>query len=246
MPCAPGTAYDTKDCECTVRAKYTATKEQTVKPSKIAKHQDNFLFTFLDHNIFNKNEKTTKFLFSQVAKQKVKLNFTEGFEDERDKRPVYVVNNNVTFGQGVAKFDGTSRLRVPQLSNVDYGEAVVLKIKFRETRDTSNKAQAIISNGDCGNNASILVAKDAEKITFGAETVGGEYTQVEIPKPKTEWKTVKYAYNDGRLQGTVNGHSKSAWIPSGGRIQARPCALQIGHGEGLGDFQGDIEDVSFI
>ena len=30
MPCAPGTNFDTKDCECTVRAKFTAAQ----KPGK--------------------------------------------------------------------------------------------------------------------------------------------------------------------------------------------------------------------
>ena len=121
--------------------------------------------------------------FSVGCQAKVKLNFTEGFEEEKDKRPVYVTNNNVSFTGGVAKFTGESRLRVPQLSNVDYGEAVVLKIKFRESPTTAKESQAIVSNGDCGNNASILIAKNEEQIIFAAETEGGEYTQVEIPKP---------------------------------------------------------------
>lgn len=30
-----------------------------------------------------------------------------------------------------------------------------------------------------------------------------------------------------------------------GKIQSRPCALQIGHGENLDDFEGDIDDVSY-
>ena len=34
----------------------------------------------------------------------------------------------------------------------------------------------------------------------------------------TEWKDVKYSYNDGRLRGTVNGYTMSKWVPSGGTI----------------------------
>ncbi|XP_061172939.1 protein PIF-like [Saccostrea echinata] len=174
---------------------------------------------------------------------KVKLNFSDGFEDERDKRPVYIVNNNVSFSGGVAKFTGSSRLRVPQLSNVDYGDSVMLKIRFRDSTNSSGRPQAIISNADCGNNASILIAKDKDRIMFGAQTEKGDYTQIEIPKPKTEWKNVKYSYNLGRLQGSVNNEQVTRWIPGGGKIQSRPCALQIGHGENLDDFEGDIDDL---
>ena len=113
----------------------------------------------------------------------MKLNFSDGFEDERDKRPVYIVNNNVSFSGGVAKFSGSSRLRVPQLSNVDYGNSVMLKIRFRDSNNSSGRPQAIISNADCGNNASILIAKDKDRIIFGAQTENGDYTQIELPKP---------------------------------------------------------------
>lgn len=43
---------------------------------------------------------------------KLKLNFLDGFEDERDKRLVYIVNNNVFFFGGVVKFFGKSCLCV--------------------------------------------------------------------------------------------------------------------------------------
>lgn len=33
---------------------------------------------------------------------------------------------------------------------------------------------------------------------------------------KTEWKNVKYSYNLGRLQGTVNTEKVTRWIPGGG------------------------------
>lgn len=83
---------------------------------------------------------------------------------------------------------------------------------------------------------------------------------------------MKYSYNLGRLQGTVNTDKVTRWIPGGGelfvncfvedyvrkandvfhvwffllkgKIQSRPCALQIGHGENFEDFEGDIDDVS--
>ncbi|XP_052697335.1 protein PIF-like isoform X2 [Crassostrea angulata] len=177
---------------------------------------------------------------------KLKLNFSDGFEDERDKRPVYIVNNNVSFSGGVAKFSGKSRLRVPQLSNVDYGDSVMLRIRFRDSTNSSGRPQALISNADCGNNASILIAKDKDRIIFGAHTENGGYNQIELPKPKTEWKNVKYSYNLGRLQGSVNTDKVTRWIPGGGKIQSRPCALQIGHGENLDDFEGDIDDLEIF
>lgn len=43
---------------------------------------------------------------------KLRLNFLDGFEDERDKRLVYIVNNNVFFFGGVVKFFGKSCLCV--------------------------------------------------------------------------------------------------------------------------------------
>lgn len=35
---------------------------------------------------------------------------------------------------------------------------------------------------------------------------------------KTEWKNVKYSYNLGRLQGSVNTDKVTRWIPGGGKI----------------------------
>lgn len=101
---------------------------------------------------------------------------------------MYIVNNNVSFSGGVAKFSGKSRLRVPQLSNVDYGDSVMLRIRFRDSTNSSGRPQALISNADCGNNASILIAKDKDRIIFGAHTENGGYNQIELPKP-VRWKT---------------------------------------------------------
>lgn len=100
---------------------------------------------------------------------------------------MYIVNNNVSFSGGVAKFSGKSRLRVPQLSNVDYGDSVMLRIRFRDSTNSSGRPQALISNADCGNNASILIAKDKDRIIFGAHTENGGYNQIELPKP-VRWK----------------------------------------------------------
>ena len=98
------------------------------------------------------------------------------------------MNQNVNVTNGIAKFDGKSLLRVPQLSNVDLGGTVVLRLRIKDTRrkkldKRSTRPQAIVSNGDCGNNASLLVAKEEDAIIFGAQADGGHFTSFEIPTP---------------------------------------------------------------
>lgn len=130
---------------------------------------------------------------------KVKLDFGQSFEAA--KNPVYVVNQNVDVANGIAKFDGKSLLRVPQLSNVDLGGTVVLRLRIKDTnknkRSPSARPQAIISNGDCGNNASLLVAKENDAIIFGAKADGGQFTSFEIPSP------VRKLYQ-GKISGKKN------------------------------------------
>lgn len=68
--------------------------------------------SFLYYNIWF-DESNFFFLFLVVeCMLKLKLNFLDGFEDERDKRLVYIVNNNVFFFGGVVKFFGKSCLCV--------------------------------------------------------------------------------------------------------------------------------------
>lgn len=77
-----------------------------------------FLFCYkknISFLYYNKwfDESNFFFLFLVVeCMLKLKLNFLDGFEDERDKRLVYIVNNNVFFFGGVVKFFGKSCLCV--------------------------------------------------------------------------------------------------------------------------------------
>ncbi|XP_052064771.1 protein PIF-like [Mytilus californianus] len=183
------------------------------------------------------------------CKSKVKLDFGKSFEEA--KNPVYVVNQNVDVKNGIAKFDGKSLLRVPQLSNVDLGGTVVLRLRIKDTRrkkldKRSTRPQAIVSNGDCGNNASLLVAKEEDAIIFGAQADGGQYTSFEIPTPGDDWKDIVYKYSDGKLEGEVNKVKYSKFLDGSGPIERRACALQIGHGEEMDDFEGEMDNIEMF
>lgn len=145
-------------------------------------------------------------IFIVGCTSKVKLDFGQSFE--ANKNPVYVVNQNVDVSNGIAKFDGKSLLRVPQLSNVDLGGTVVLRLRIKDTnknkRSASARPQAIISNGDCGNNASLLVAKENDAIIFGAKADGGQFTSFEIPSPVRKLDQCKISRKKGRRNWIIN------------------------------------------
>ncbi|XP_052801431.1 sushi, von Willebrand factor type A, EGF and pentraxin domain-containing protein 1-like [Mya arenaria] len=177
----------------------------------------------------------------QVCKPEVYLPFTTGFDDRSGKNvPVYP--ENVTIINGEAYFNGRSRILINRYSNVEFRGDLVIKFRYKEVREGAEfqQLQALVTNGDCGDDPSIVIAKMPQFVLLGCKTdVPKSFA---LPTLDKEWKEVIYLHDERKLEGHVCGASMNKW--SYGPIQATHCAMQIGYGHGLTSYHGYIDDFT--
>ena len=94
----------------------------------------------------------------------------------------YVANENVRVEDGVAKFDGRSRLIIPRFTNLEHSTTVVIKVNFKSSATAPAVARAIVSNSDCGNLPSIMISEDKDNIYFGVGTSSKAFEYTSIPR----------------------------------------------------------------
>ncbi|XP_063398796.1 uncharacterized protein LOC134683438 [Mytilus trossulus] len=182
----------------------------------------------------------------QECKSLMFLEFTNHISDSSGN-DVFVSNENVQVKDGVAYFNGSARLVIPQFTNAELGNNFGFRIRFKETKafPSSGLRQSIINNGDCGDLGSVRLTINDNNVEFGLETDGEErHKELSIRKPSVEWTEVVYYVTDNKLNGWVNGEASS--VKASGQIEKRKCALQIGHGEGFSNFVGFIDEVEFF
>ena len=85
---------------------------------------------------------------------------------------VYVRNDGVTVRNGAAYFDGNSRLMIPRFTNQRFGGNLVISFRYKEVLNpyTLDQLQALVSNGDCGSDPSIIISKIPEYVILAAKT----------------------------------------------------------------------------
>ncbi|XP_052065764.1 protein PIF-like [Mytilus californianus] len=170
------------------------------------------------------------------------LEFTKHISDSSGN-DVFVKNENVKVTDGVAYFNGSARLVIPQFTNAELGNNFGFRIRFKETKIYPGHGlrQSIINNGDCGDLGSVRLTINDNNVEFGLKTDGEEGPkELRIKKPSVEWTEVVYYVTDNKLNGWVNGEASS--VIASGQIEKRKCALQIGHGEGFSNFVGFIDE----
>ncbi|KAJ8298766.1 hypothetical protein KUTeg_022826 [Tegillarca granosa] len=146
----------------------------------------------------------------------LKLSFDDYLKDTSGNN-VYVRNENVFVKGGYAFFNGKSRLLIPRFTNSELGRTFIIRIKYKEAGKFSGQGsvQALVSNGDCKAEPSILLFKDNYGVNFVVKTEGKNNVGFEIPKENSEWKHVEYVFANDRLEGVVNHASKFSWAVDG-------------------------------
>ena len=128
--------------------------------------------------------------FISVCKPELKLNFNRGIRDISGNN-YRVVARHVRLFRGAAYFRGNSKLIVePFRPKLNDDGTLIIKLKYREDlrnrpgrrfraglrgrsgRQGQNRRglQALVTNGHCGREASIVIAKIPGKVFVGAET----------------------------------------------------------------------------
>ena len=106
-----------------------------------------------------------------MCRPELHLPFTKGFADQSG-RNVHVYQENVQIHNGSAFFDGSARIVINRFSNTEFRGDLVIKFRYNEILEgpTANKLQALVTNGDCGSDPSIIIAKMPGYVLLGAKT----------------------------------------------------------------------------
>ncbi|XP_067654977.1 uncharacterized protein [Haliotis asinina] len=175
-----------------------------------------------------------------TCKPDVYLSFTDDVGDKSDSG-VYIQNDGVKVQNGVGYFDGKSGLRIPRFANAELGSTVYIRIRYRGEGSATRK-QALLSNGDCGKDASISVARGPASTYFGVRSGAGKSASVSVSSSTNGWNEAFFKLDGGMLSGSVGSSAKqTAFL---GNIQRANCALQIGRGTNFANFRGYIDNVT--
>lgn len=120
------------------------------------------------------------------------LEFTDHISDSSGN-DVFVKNENVQVRDGVAYFNGSARLVIPQFTNAELGNNFGFRIRFKETKAflSSGLRQSLINNGDCGDLGSVRLTINDNNVEFGLETDGEERPkELSIQKPVSLYNTL--------------------------------------------------------
>ena len=81
-------------------------------------------------------------------------------------------NDSTAIINGAAYFDGNARLMIPRFTNQDFKGDLVIRFRYSEVLDsyTEDQLQSLVSNGDCGTDPSIVIAKIPQYVIMGAKT----------------------------------------------------------------------------
>ncbi|XP_046580719.1 uncharacterized protein LOC124288175 isoform X8 [Haliotis rubra] len=175
-----------------------------------------------------------------TCKPDVYLSFIDDVGDKSDSG-VYIQNDGVKVKNGVGYFDGKSGLRIPRFANAELGSTVYIRIRYRGEGSATRK-QALLSNGDCGKDASISVARGPASTYFGVRSGAGKSASVSVSSSTNGWNEAFFKLDAGMLSGSVGSSAKqTAFL---GNIQRANCALQIGRGTNFANFRGYIDNVT--
>ena len=100
------------------------------------------------------------------------LDFDDGRIEDKSGNHIPIQAENVMPFRGSAYFNGQSRLLINRFSNVAFHGHLVVKMRYKEDLrgSTAGSLQALVTNGDCGGDPSIIVAKMPGYVLLGAKT----------------------------------------------------------------------------
>ena len=92
-------------------------------------------------------------------------------------------NEGVKVVNGVGHFDGNAVLRVPRFANANYGDFVLIRLRYKQDPSGGGQQgnQALVANGDCLKPSSLYMVANQQGITFGAQTTTGKNATVKVP-----------------------------------------------------------------
>ncbi|XP_048241498.1 uncharacterized protein LOC124124837 isoform X9 [Haliotis rufescens] len=175
-----------------------------------------------------------------TCKPEVYLSFTDDVGDKSDSG-VYIQNDGVKVRNGVGYFDGKSGLRIPRFANAGLGSTVYIRIRYRGEGSATRK-QALLSNGDCGKDSSITIARGPASTYFGVRSEANKSAGVSVSSLSNGWNEAFFKLDGGMLSGSVGSSMKQTALL--GNVQRANCAMQIGRGTNYANFRGYMDNLT--
>ncbi|XP_067656133.1 uncharacterized protein [Haliotis asinina] len=177
---------------------------------------------------------------SPVCQTEVYLPFNGDVNDHSGNHH-YVQNTGVvTTNRGHGLFSINTQLRILRFSNMDFGNTLIISFSFKRTQATRT-AQAIVTNDDCGHGGSIYITTQGSTVQFRVVNVYNVMHTLNVSyTDSTSLNEVKLVVKDGLMKAEVNNHSVQRNFD--GNIGKSQCALQVGYGDHLDFFHGDLEE----
>jgi hypothetical protein len=118
------------------------------------------------------------------CRPEVKLDFSNGVTDASGKW-TYINNQGVEVRDGMASFNGNSRLLIPRFTNVEFGKTFVIRLRYKEQEKLKfNESQALVNNGDCGDFGSVQIFTKRNSIGYVVKTTEEpKHVSLQLHKP---------------------------------------------------------------
>nr|QKY77471.1 pedal mucus protein 7 [Patella vulgata] len=150
---------------------------------------------------------------------------------------------------GTAYFNGSTSIRILRLSNVEFMGNLKIKVSYKVDYSTPirrTNEEAVITNGDCGELATIEITRTGPTTNLRAATFDSTLTRTTTDlsvNTQDDWRDVEFFYNKAatKLFGTVNDNTVDK--PFNQTIVRSQCAFQVGRGPDLDNFRGWIRYI---
>ncbi|KAL4224589.1 hypothetical protein ACF0H5_015289 [Mactra antiquata] len=171
------------------------------------------------------------------------LSFTSHIEDNSGKH-VHSRGVNLTFKDNSACFNGSSAIVISRFANAIIGTNIDVRLKFKFVDTVNNSLQAILYNGDCDMESSMLIAANKNKVEFKLRNTQNKVKSIDvhIPIKPNKWIDGRFSLHKNKMSMTVEGRSESRIFF--GSIARSRCGLKLGWGKHYDSFVGCINKIS--
>ncbi|KAL8618759.1 hypothetical protein ACOMHN_015169 [Nucella lapillus] len=199
--------------------------------------------TAYNHTACGCTEVTHRPTDRDTCRAELYLPFKGGVVKDESGNNNFVQNEGVKVINGAGYFNGRAVLRVPRFANTDYGDYVLIRLRYKQDGGGGGGGpQALVANGDCLKPSSLYMVAGTQGVTFGAETSAGKNASVTVNSTGGGWKEAVMYVDRQTLTGSVDNFSMQTLFA--GSLATSKCALQIGRGTNFEHFKGFMDDIT--
>lgn len=181
---------------------------------------------------------------SIVCTKELDLSFSPEVVDVSGKN-VHVSGINVTYDNGAVCFHGDGAVVVPRFANAEIGKRLDIDLRFKATEELiGNDLQAVVYNGDCGMDPSIVVGLAKDKVVFKLRNKSNRTSSLtaKLPVKLGSWIRGMFSLQNDVMSMTVDGRTERRLFF--GDIDRSRCGLKLGWGKQYANFVGCVDKMS--